>query len=136
VRVRVIDARITVTVAGGTTVTGTYRLLTTPADARRHPGRLLPPAWEHESAYYAPRHTITDGRVLVSDDTGRTGVITRRVLAALLPPRVGLSWLKGVVRPERNNNPPERADRRDRASDRQRRQACIDVEGCRGRRVT
>jgi hypothetical protein len=41
VRVRVIDARITVTVAGGTTFTGTYRLVTTLTDARRHPASAL-----------------------------------------------------------------------------------------------
>lgn len=40
-RVRVIDARITVTVAGGTTFTGTYRLVTTLTDARRHPAAAL-----------------------------------------------------------------------------------------------
>jgi len=150
-RVRIIDARITVTVAGGTTFTGTYRLVTTLTDARRHPAATLVALyhqrWEHESAYYALRHTITDGRVLrsvdqagleqemwslltlyqllrtvmvdaaesrpgtdpdrygftialhtardqvtqaagiVSDDTEASGVIARRVLAALLPPR-------------------------------------------------
>ncbi len=71
-RVRVIDARITVTVAGGTTCTGTYRLVTTLTDARRHPAATLVALyhqrWEHESAYHALRHTITAGRVLRSGD--------------------------------------------------------------------
>ncbi|MDQ2589063.1 hypothetical protein CKY47_34995, partial [Saccharothrix yanglingensis] len=71
-RVRVIDARITVTIKGGTTFTGTYRLVTTPTDARRHPAAALVALhhqrWEHESAYYALRHTITAGRVLRSGD--------------------------------------------------------------------
>ncbi|CCH32905.1 Transposase, IS4 family [Saccharothrix espanaensis DSM 44229] len=72
VRVRVVDARITVTAAGGTTFTGTYRLVTTLTDARRHPAAALVALyhqwWEHESAYYALRHTITAGRVLRSGD--------------------------------------------------------------------
>jgi hypothetical protein len=72
VQVRVIDARITVTVAGGTTFTGAYRLVTTLTDARRHPAAALVSLyhqrWEHESAYYALRHTITGGRVLRSGD--------------------------------------------------------------------
>jgi hypothetical protein len=72
VRVRVVDARITVTVAGGTAFTGTYRLVTTLTDARRHPAAVLVALyhqrWEHESAYYALRHTITGGRVLRSGD--------------------------------------------------------------------
>jgi hypothetical protein len=71
-RVRVVDARITVTVAGGTTFTGTHRLVTTLTDARRHPAdalvALYHQRWEHESAYYALRHTITAGRVLRSGD--------------------------------------------------------------------
>ncbi|MGM1058489.1 transposase domain-containing protein [Saccharothrix sp. Mg75] len=72
VRVRVVDARITVTMAGGTTFTGTYRLVTTLTDARRYPAAVLVALyhqrWEHESAYYALRHTITGGRVLRSGD--------------------------------------------------------------------
>ncbi|OKI23143.1 hypothetical protein A6A25_34995 [Saccharothrix sp. CB00851] len=72
VRVRVVDARITVTVKDGTTFTGTYRLVTTLTDARRHPAAALVALyhqrWEHESAYYALRHTITGGRVLRSGD--------------------------------------------------------------------
>ncbi|MCE6996219.1 hypothetical protein LZG04_15645 [Saccharothrix sp. S26] len=51
---------------------GTYRLVTTLTDARRHPAAALVALyrqrWEHESAYYALRHTITAGRVLRSGD--------------------------------------------------------------------
>ena len=72
VRVRVVDARITVTVKDGTTFTGTYRLVTTLTDARRHPATTLialyHQRWEHESAYYALRHTITGGRLPRSGD--------------------------------------------------------------------
>ena len=48
VKVRVIDAQITVTCADGTVFTGSYRLVTTLTDARRYPAaalvRPLPPA--------------------------------------------------------------------------------------------
>ncbi|MFD3827295.1 transposase, partial [Streptomyces sp. NPDC058625] len=72
VKVRVIDARITVTCADGTHFTGSYRLATSLTDARRYPAaslmRLYHQRWEHESAYYALRHTIMAGRVLRSGD--------------------------------------------------------------------
>ncbi|MFJ8856461.1 IS4 family transposase [Streptomyces sp. NPDC102437] len=71
-KVRVIDANITVTCADGTVFTGSYRLVTTLTDARRYPAATLAglyhQRWEHESAYYALRHTIMDGRVLRSGD--------------------------------------------------------------------
>ncbi|WP_433544565.1 IS4 family transposase (plasmid) [Streptomyces sp. CA-294286] len=71
-RVRIIDATITVTCADGTVFTGTYRLVTTLTDARRYPASVLAglyhQRWEHESAYYALRHTIMNGRVLRSGD--------------------------------------------------------------------
>ncbi|MFI6361079.1 transposase, partial [Streptomyces sp. NPDC050743] len=74
--VRIIDAQITVTCADGTVFTGAYRLATTLSDARRYPAAALVSLyhqrWEHESAYYALRHTIMDGRVLRSGD--RVGV--------------------------------------------------------------
>ncbi|TMR96590.1 IS4/IS5 family transposase, partial [Nonomuraea basaltis] len=61
-----------VTCADGTTFTGSYRLATTLTDARRHPAtaliRLYHQRWEHESAYYALRHTIMQGRILRSGD--------------------------------------------------------------------
>jgi hypothetical protein len=76
VAVRIIDAQITVTCADGTAFTGSYRLATTLTDARRYPAAALVSLyhqrWEHESAYYALRHTIMDGRVLRSCD--RVGV--------------------------------------------------------------
>ncbi|MFF0793180.1 transposase [Streptomyces spiralis] len=72
VRVRIVDAQITVTWADGTVFTGSYRLVTTLTDARRYPaGRLVDlyhQRWEHESAYYALRHTLMSGRVLRSGD--------------------------------------------------------------------
>ncbi|OIJ89368.1 hypothetical protein BIV23_41635 [Streptomyces monashensis] len=72
VKVRVIDAQITVTCADGTVFTGAYRLVTTLTDARRYPAaaltRIYHQRWEHESAYYALRHTIMDGRLLRSGD--------------------------------------------------------------------
>jgi hypothetical protein len=71
-KVRVIDATITVTCADGTVFTGSYRLVTTLTDARRYPAHMLAglyhQRWEHESAYYALRHTIMNGRVLRSGD--------------------------------------------------------------------
>ncbi|MGW2323660.1 transposase domain-containing protein [Streptomyces sp. NPDC001233] len=76
VRVRIIEAQITVTCAGGTAFSGSYRLATTLTDARRYPAAALVglyhQRWEHESAYYALRHTIMDGRILRSGD--RVGV--------------------------------------------------------------
>jgi hypothetical protein len=72
VRVRIVEARITVTCADGTTFTGSYRLVTTLTDAGRYPAAALVALyhqrWEHESAYYALRHTIMQGRVLRSGD--------------------------------------------------------------------
>ena len=76
VKVRVIDAQITVTCADGTTFTGSYRLATTLTDPRRYPAATLVSLyhrrWEHESAYYALRHTLMAGRILRSGD--RAGV--------------------------------------------------------------
>lgn len=72
VGVRVIDAEVAVTCADGTVFTGSYRLVTTLTDARRHPATMLinlyHERWEHESAYYALRHTILAGRNLRSGD--------------------------------------------------------------------
>lgn len=60
------------TCADGTVFTGSYRLVTTLTDARRYPAATLAglyhQRWEHESAYYALRHNIMDGRVLRSGD--------------------------------------------------------------------
>ncbi|WP_196470253.1 transposase [Planomonospora sp. ID91781] len=72
VKVRVIDAQIAVTCADGTTFTGSYRLATTLTDTRRYPAATLTglyhQRWEHESAYYALRHTLMNGRILRSGD--------------------------------------------------------------------
>lgn len=69
---RVIEARITVTGADGSTVTGVYRLLTTLTDYRLDPAPVLinlyRERWEVESAFFAFRHTILRGRVLRSKD--------------------------------------------------------------------
>jgi hypothetical protein len=70
--VRVIDADITVTCADGPVLRGRYRLATTLLDPRRDPAaglvRLYHERWEIESAYYALRHTLMNGRVLRSGD--------------------------------------------------------------------
>ncbi|MGW7009006.1 IS4 family transposase, partial [Streptomyces sp. NPDC054933] len=69
--VRVVEAQITVTY-DDCSFTNSYRLVTTLTDARRYPApalvALYHQRWEHESAYFALRHTITDGRVLRSGD--------------------------------------------------------------------
>jgi hypothetical protein len=70
--VRVIDADITVTCAGGTVIRGRYRLATTLLDPRRDPAarlvQLYHERWEVESAFYALRCTVLGGRVLRSGD--------------------------------------------------------------------
>lgn len=72
VNVRIIEASITVACADGTRFEGAYRLVTTLTDHRRHPAgvlvRLYHERWEHESAYYALRHTLAQGRILRSKD--------------------------------------------------------------------
>ncbi|WTL65134.1 hypothetical protein OG339_01630 [Streptosporangium sp. NBC_01495] len=72
VAVRIIEADVRVTCADGSTFNGSYRLVTTLLDARRYPAdrlvHLYHERWEHESAYYALRHTILRGRVLRSCD--------------------------------------------------------------------
>jgi hypothetical protein len=71
-KVRIIEAVVTVACSDGTTYTGVYRLVTSLLDHRRYPASALiglyHQRWEHESAYYALRHTIMDGRVLRSGD--------------------------------------------------------------------
>ncbi|MGW7367300.1 hypothetical protein ACWGI8_28720, partial [Streptomyces sp. NPDC054841] len=72
VPVRIVEAQITVTCKDGSIFAGSYRLLTTLTDARRYPApalvALYHQRWEHESAYYALRHTLLQGRVLCSGD--------------------------------------------------------------------
>ncbi|MFE4290055.1 MULTISPECIES: IS4 family transposase [unclassified Streptomyces] len=68
--VRIIEADITVTRADGRRVTGAYRLATSLLDHRTDPAgtliRLYHERWEIESAYYALRHTLMNGRILRS----------------------------------------------------------------------
>jgi hypothetical protein len=67
VRVRVLDARITVRTTAGTH-TGDYRLITTLLDPGRYPAgqliRLYHQRWEIETAYLELKSTILGGRVL------------------------------------------------------------------------
>ena len=70
--VRIIEAAVTVTGADGSRVRDSYRLITTLMDHRRFPAaavvRLYHERWEIESAYFALRHTLLEGRVLRSGD--------------------------------------------------------------------
>jgi transposase IS4-like protein/DDE family transposase len=71
-QVRIIEACVTVTGADGSRVRGSYRLITTLMDHRRFPAaavvRIYHERWEIESAYFALRHTLLEGRVLRSGD--------------------------------------------------------------------
>jgi hypothetical protein len=71
-RLRVIEAQVTVTGADGSRATGSYRLLTNLTDHRPDPAAALVALyherWEVEVAYLALRHTLLDGRVLRSRD--------------------------------------------------------------------
>lgn len=71
-RLRVIEAQVTVTGADGSQISGVYRLVTSLLDHRSDPAaalvRLYHERWEIESAYYALRHTLLKGRVLRSKD--------------------------------------------------------------------
>jgi transposase IS4-like protein/DDE family transposase len=71
-RVRVIEAAVTVTGGGGSRTGNSFRLVTTLLDPGRFPAarlvRLYHERWEIESAYYALRHTMLAGRVLRSGD--------------------------------------------------------------------
>jgi hypothetical protein len=75
-RLRVIEASVTAVSADGSSLTGTYRLLTTLLDHRIDPAAqliaLYHERWEIESAYFALRHTMLRGRVLRSKD--RAGI--------------------------------------------------------------
>jgi Insertion element 4 transposase N-terminal/Transposase DDE domain len=71
-KLRVIEAEITVTGADGSQLTGAYRLITTLLDHRLDPASALVALyherWEIETAFLALRHTMLDGRVLRSRD--------------------------------------------------------------------
>ncbi|MFD0272273.1 transposase, partial [Streptomyces sp. NPDC127106] len=70
VTVRIIEADITVTCADGRRMAGRYRLATSLLDHQTDPAgrliRLYHERWEIESAYYALRHTLMNGRILRS----------------------------------------------------------------------
>ncbi len=72
VKVRIIEASVTVICHDGTRYGGTYRLATTLLDHRAYPAealsRLYHERWEHEISYLALRHTLLQGRVLRSGD--------------------------------------------------------------------
>ena len=71
-RVRIVEAQLTVTGSDGSRVGESYRLITTLLDHHRFPAdavvRLYHERWEIESAYLALRHTLLDGHVLRSGD--------------------------------------------------------------------
>ena len=72
VKVRIIEASVTVTCHDGTRYAGSYRLATTLTNWRAYPAGplivLYHERWEHEIAYLALRHTLLQGRVLRSGD--------------------------------------------------------------------
>ena len=72
VKVRIIEASVTVTCHDGTSYGGSYRLATTLLDHRAYPAQALiclyHERWEHEITYLALRHTLLQGRVLRSGD--------------------------------------------------------------------
>jgi hypothetical protein len=72
VRLRIIDAQVTVTTSGGMRLGGQYRLATTLLDHRHYPAAelvgLYHERWEIESAFYSLRHTLQRGLVLRSQD--------------------------------------------------------------------
>jgi hypothetical protein len=72
VKVRIIEASVTVTCHDGTRYGGSYRLATTLLDHRAWPAealmRLYHERWQHEITYLALRHTLLQGRVLRSGD--------------------------------------------------------------------
>jgi hypothetical protein len=72
VRLRIIDAQVTVTTGDGIRLGGQYRLATTLLDHRRYPAAelvaLYHERWEIESAFYSLRHTLQRGLVLRSQD--------------------------------------------------------------------
>ena len=71
-RVRIIEATLTMTGTHGSRITDSYRLITTLTDHHRYPAtaltRLYHERWEIESAYLALRHTMLSGHVLRSGD--------------------------------------------------------------------
>jgi transposase IS4-like protein/DDE family transposase len=72
VKVRIIEASVTVTCHDATRYGGSYRLATSLLDHRAYPAQALiclyHERWEHEITYLALRHTLLQGRVLRSGD--------------------------------------------------------------------
>jgi Insertion element 4 transposase N-terminal/Transposase DDE domain len=72
VRLRIIDAHVTVTASGGLELGGEYRLATTLLDPRRYPAAelvaLYHERWEIELVFYSLRCTLQQGLVLRSQD--------------------------------------------------------------------
>ena len=72
VRLRIIDAQVTVTASGGLQLGGEYRLATTLLDPRRYPAAelvgLYHERWEIELVFYSLRCTLQQGLVLRSQD--------------------------------------------------------------------
>jgi Insertion element 4 transposase N-terminal/Transposase DDE domain len=72
VKVRIIEASVTVTCHDGTSYGGVYRFAATLLDHRAYPAQALialyHERWEHEITYLALRHTLLQGRVLRSAD--------------------------------------------------------------------
>jgi len=72
VKVRIIEASVTVTCHDGTRYGGRYRFATSLLDHRAYPAQALitlyHERWEHEVTYLALRHTLLGGRVLRSQD--------------------------------------------------------------------
>lgn len=85
VTVRVIDARISVRLAGGATRYGHYRLITTLIDEKRYPAHELVEIyhhrWEIETSYLELKSTTLDGRVLRA---AAPAGITQEVYALLI----------------------------------------------------
>lgn len=71
-RLRVIDAQISITGADGTRVTGRWRLVTTLTDHRTDPAtalvQLYHQRWEIETCFFGLRHILTGRTVLRSGD--------------------------------------------------------------------
>ncbi|MCA1709584.1 MAG: IS4 family transposase, partial [Actinobacteria bacterium] len=83
-RVRIIEAQLTMRGTDGSRVHQSYRLITTLLDHDRYPAdvlvRLYRKRWEIESAYLALRHTLLEGHVLRSGDQAGLGQETWALL--------------------------------------------------------
>lgn len=70
IEVRIVEARVTVTLADGTRRTELWRLMTSLLDAERYPAEeliaLYHRRWQVETCYFSLKSTILDGRVLRS----------------------------------------------------------------------